>query len=331
MAVFLACERDVNDGAPLSGSTAGSTTGSASARAGTASTPPAAAAARVFASRDRGRTWTRSDAGIPDAATIVDFARTSDGVYAAAEVSGLFVSRDGGTTWSAISSPSPDGVLTALASTTDALLAGTRRSGVFASRDAGKTWTASSDGLLNAEIRRLLVIGERVFAATNGGLFVRDAGTSWRHLTGAGQVNTVVAAGSDLFLADIPGVMRSRDEGRTWERVYEGSTPHNLAVDGNEVFAMLYGAGVVRTRDGGRTWDSAQQGLPSNLAEYTFQILMVSGARYAAQWHGVYVSDPAGSPWRPSSEGVPITRAVTDLIQVGDAVLAAAVPSLARQ
>lgn len=304
----------------------------ASSASGTSSTPASALrhapapGARVYASSDRGRTWLASDVGLPRRVTVNDFALAHDAVFASTDADGVFVSGDAGRRWLQVVATLGKGVtLTALAATSNVLVAGTRRDGVFASADAGKTWAAANQGLENREPRRLVTSGKRLFAATNGGLFVsEDAAASWRHLMGSGQTNAVVVLQGVLYVADVQGVARSRDEGRSWERVYQGATPHNLGADGASVFALLYGHGVVRSVDGGRSWTSAQAGLPHDLAQYTFQVVAADGALFAAQWHGVYVSESGGDTWQLSSAGLPRDQAITDIIRVSPGVLLAA-------
>lgn len=298
----------------------------------TSGTPPSATplaptpGARVYASSDRGRTWLASDVGLPPRATVNDFALVHDAVFASTDADGVFVSGDAGRRWIQVVATLGEGVtLTALAATSNVLVAGTRRDGVFASADAGKTWAAANQGLENREPRRLVTSGKRLFAATNGGLFVsEDAAASWRHLMGSGQTNAVLAQQGVLYVADVQGVARSRDEGRSWERVYQGATPHNLGADGASVFALLYGRGVVRSVDGGRSWTRAQAGLPHDLAQYTFQVVAADGALFAAQWHGVYVSESGGDTWQLSSAGLLGDQAITDIIRVSPGLLLAA-------
>lgn len=291
------------------------------------------ASARIYASRDRGRTWLPSASGVPQHATVNDFAVAHDAVFATTEADGMYVSRDAGQSWSqVVRTFGTSATLTALAATSTGLVVGTRRDGVFRSLDAGRTWAATNQGLENREVRRLVATEDRVFAATNGGLFVsEDAAASWRHLTGSGQTNGFVTLRGVLYVADLQGVSRSRDAGRSWERVYDGATPHNLGAGGNAVFALLYGRGVVRSVDGGVTWTKAQAGLPDDLSQYTFQVVAADGVLLGAQWHGVYVSESNGDVWRPASAGLHPDQAITDIIQVSpNLLLAAAVGSIMK-
>ena len=290
-------------------------------------------AARAYVSRDRGRSWLAADNGLPRSSTVNDLALAHEAVLASTEKDGVYVTRDLGSTWSLLAAtPDSGGALTSLVAATSVLVAGSRQNGVFASADIGKTWVASNSGLENREIHRLAVDGQRIFAATNGGVFVTEnAAVSWQHLTGSGQTNAVVVVKGVLYVADIQGVLRSPDDGRSWERVYDGATPHNLGSNGRAVFAMLYHRGVIRSLDGGSTWSKAQQGLPDDLAQYTFQIIAADGALFGAQWHGIYVSESGGDTWRSSGSGLASNQAITDIVRVApNVLLAAAVGSVMK-
>lgn len=287
---------------------------------------------RVYASADGGRTWHVSDEGLPANATVNAFAIAGGVVFVGTSSHGVYASRNGGAIWERImESPGADSAVNAMVATSSVIMAGMRARGVVASRDGGASWKPANQGLTNLEIRRLVAIGDRFFAATNAGLFASDDdGDSWNHLVGDGQINGVAGLHGALYAADVEGVLTSRDGGSRWQRTYEGGTPHNLGSDGSSLFAMLYWRGLLRTTDG-QSWEAAQNGLPDDLSQYTFQIVPADGKLYAAQWHGLYISDSGGTNWRPSSEGLPPNLAITDILRISpDALLAAAVVSSAR-
>lgn len=281
--------------------------------------------ARIYRSTNAGRSWERSDSGFPRDATVNDFGAFRNVLFAGTEADGVFVSGDGGRSWAPAGQGLPEnGKVNAVASTRDAVLVGTWRDGVFASPGGNGRWRPASDGLSNEEVRRLVSHEGRVFAGTNGGLFVSDnSGRSWRHLTGEGQINGVTVLNGHVYVADLQGVLLSKDMGLTWRRVLNTGTPHNIANDGSSVFAMLYGQGVWKTDDHGATWVAAQSGLPADLGQYTFQILPVEGRLLAGQWSGVFVSEDAGASWSPVRDGLPPGQAITDLLRIGEGTVVA--------
>ncbi|HEX7185597.1 MAG TPA: hypothetical protein VF756_27480 [Thermoanaerobaculia bacterium] len=105
----------------------------------------------LLKSLDRGDTWTRADAGLPEETASYDLAidpAEPGGLYLATS-QGVFKSSDGGASWSRASDGLPEEEALALAvdprtpSTLYALL----RKGVYRSVDAGQSWTSMSQGL----------------------------------------------------------------------------------------------------------------------------------------------------------------------------------------
>lgn len=280
--------------------------------------------ARIYISTDNGHSWEPADTGFPRNATVNDFSAFGNALFAGTNADGVFVSHDGGWNWNRTGPGLQENVkVNAVASTQKAILAGTGQEGVFASVDTGRTWQPTSKGLTNLQIRRLAVDKDRVFAGTNGGLFVsEDHGNSWSHLTGTGQINGITFLKGGIYVADLQGVILSRDGGRTWHRILTNEVPHNLSNDGASVFAMLYDGGVKKTADAGTTWISAQVGLPADLRQYTFQILHVNGVLFAGQWPGIYISSDRGASWSLISQ-LPPGQSITDLIQMGEETVVA--------
>lgn len=281
--------------------------------------------ARIYISTDNGHSWKPADAGFPRNATVNDFSAFGNALFAGTDADGVFVSHDGGRSWNRTGQGLQENVkVNAVASTQRTIVVGTAQDGVFISIDAGRTWQPASNGLTNLQIRRLAVVEDRVFAGTNGGLFVsEDHGNSWSHLTGTSQINGITILNGSIYVADLQGVILSTNRGRTWRRILETRVPHNLSNDGASVFAMLYNDGVKKTDDGGVTWISAQVGLPADLSQYTFQILHVNGVLFAGQWPGIYTSSDRGASWSLIDQ-LPPGQSITDLIQMGEKTIVAA-------
>ncbi|HSM61349.1 MAG TPA: hypothetical protein VK849_11150 [Longimicrobiales bacterium] len=130
--------------------------------------------------------------------------------------------------------------------------------GVFRSTDGGRTWT-------NVGLRETRHVGRiRLHPTDPDVAFVAAVG----HLWGPNEER---------------GVYRTRDGGRTWERVLyvdENTGAIDLAIDPgdpNTLFAAMYqrrrtaygfsasgaGSGLYRTTDGGDTWTELTEGLPA--------------------------------------------------------------------
>jgi photosystem II stability/assembly factor-like uncharacterized protein len=153
----------------------------------------------VLRSRDGGRTWERSTAGVPPEpfrAFSIDPA-APDHALAGGDA-GLYISRDGGMTWQQVLGwPRSVQVRSIVRHPTTPSLVyaggvGQAIGGLFASRDGGGTWERLGEGSLRTDHINTVLI-------TSDGLYVGARGV----------------ADTDV----IGGVWVSRDDGRTWEQV----------------------------------------------------------------------------------------------------------------
>jgi hypothetical protein len=139
--------------------------------------------------------------------------------------------------------------------------AGTMGSGVFSSRDGGKVWSAFGSALQNTAIRAVArdSSAHRVYAATDGGLFVSEDGAQWKPVPSFPRTIAyavafdpddpkVTAKARRIFAGTEEGLFESVDGGAIWAaRPLEGRNPvvtSLLAVRGR-LYAGTLGAGVV--------------------------------------------------------------------------------------
>jgi photosystem II stability/assembly factor-like uncharacterized protein len=173
--------------------------------------------------------------------------------------------------------------------------------GVYRSLDGGETWTHM--GLRDTHHVGRVVIHPRdpnvVFVAALG------------HLWGAN---------------DERGLFRTRDGGRTWEKIFfidrdTGVVDVAMDADGRTLFAAAYqrrrrawgfvgggaGSGLYKSLDGGSTWEKLKGGLPDGSIGRIGLAIAPSDSRivYAIVEHktagGVYRSDDRGTTWRRQS------------------------------
>jgi photosystem II stability/assembly factor-like uncharacterized protein len=226
--------------------------------------------------------------------------------------------------------------------------------GVFKTSDAGNSWKNVTDGFLgvgsvgaiavapsdpnvvyvgtgSACPRGNISVGDGVYKST-------DAGKTWKHigLRQAGQIGKIrvhprnadqvyVAALGHIFGPNEErGVFRSRDGGKTWEKVLyvsertgvvdlsmDPKNPRNLFASAwsaeRKAWTLLSGSesdGIYRSVDGGDTWKKLAGGLPEGLVgrssvsvspanpNRVFALLEAEGEK-----GGVYRSDDGGDAW----------------------------------
>lgn len=234
--------------------------------------------------------------------------------YFGATGGGLWKTTDGGTTWNPVSD------------------------GAFKTSSVGAVAVAASSpdivyvGMGETQLRGNIIQGDGVYKST-------DAGRTWQHV-GLEKTKAiaririhprnpdlvyVAALGHPYGPSPDRGVYRTRDGGKTWERVLfrdEKTGAVDLSMDPNNpdvLYAGLWevyrtphslssggpGSGLFKSTDGGTTWQELTKnpGLPGGI--WGKVGVSVSGADstrvYAIienEKGGVFVSDDAGATWR---------------------------------
>ncbi len=232
---------------------------------------------------------------------------------------------------------------------------GSTGGGVWKTNDAGITWTNVSDGFFEVGSIGAIAVADSdpnvVYVGTGsacprgnispgGGVYKStDAGKTWKliGLKEAGQIGRIrvhpkdhnlvyVAALGHLFGPNEErGVFRSKDGGKTWEKVLFVSAKTgavDLSMDPNNpriIFAAMWTAerkpwtiisggeesGLHKTTDGGDTWKKLSNGLPTGIVgKIGVAISPASSDRVWALVEapeargGVYRSDNGGENWR---------------------------------
>ena len=173
---------------------------------------------------------------------------------------GVLVSHDAGATWSTVSGANGDAMGLALpVGSSTAYAAG--HDVFFRSDDGGKSWTSLRPALPGTDIHGFAASPSTpgaVYAYVVGfGLFTSADGKTWSRIGDAsgGTMSLAAAKGgaSDVLIATtMEGVERSRDAGKTWERVPELGGAYVSAV-GDHAYAVR-GSSVFLSGDGGMTW-----------------------------------------------------------------------------
>jgi photosystem II stability/assembly factor-like uncharacterized protein len=216
------------------------------------------------------------------------------------------------------------------------LFLGTADGHIFGSEDDGEHWTllgrtgARQDAVITA-----IVVDPRdanvLFASTRmqdpaagGGVFrSADGGRTWRTSGLEGQaVRALAIAPSDadiLVAGTLDGVYRSRDDGKSWERISpehheELRNLDSLAVDPRDPQTIYAGTFHLpwKTSDGGRTWRPIHDGMIDDSDVMSLFIDRATPGRvYAGACSGIYSSE--ADEWR-KIQGIPYAARRTYVI-----------------
>ncbi len=230
----------------------------------------AASECGLFASSDRGRSWTEVPA--PDWIDVLAPSPSDDDIVyligGTGDRRGVSRSADGGFTWTACAA-APDGVrpssLAVSPADSDIVLLGTH-AGLYVSRDGCSTWVgpASVSGAPCGDWRddTIRALGwmpagsGRALAGTDCGLLLSDdGGETWVDAGLPGAVVTAFAFAGASVVAGTwgNGVWESRDQGTTWWPVDDGTLKpfvHSLTFDlhSRRLLAATEGGGVLTLR-----------------------------------------------------------------------------------
>lgn len=264
-----------------------------------ATTTIAAESYAVFKSTDRGRSWSRSDAGMPGQSRINVFGSVEAVLFAGTD-SGVFISRDEARSWRPASGAAmTSGRIISLATHRNTVWAGTDGSGLMMSEDRGESWVRNAL-FPSRKVRCLIVHGKTLYAGTDSdGVFVFDA------------------------------------EEQVWSRRQEGLPPHAqvfaLSVADGGLFAGLYSQGLFVWSERERRW--TRSGPVSPLALVTSRRTLIAGhnpgglywsADFGASWSGGILStvDAVPSPLADSFEKFPDGAPVWEMTADDDVALA---------
>lgn len=273
----------------------------------------------VYFSTDNGRTWENTSAGLPDNIFLSDIATAPGFLGLSTKQHGIFLFSVAKNKWSALATIPTVDEINALYFHQGKILVGTKNTGLFISSDLGKTWLPFSRGLKNLTIRKLTYLEQKLYAGTNGGLYVLQESTNqWtsEHEETGLQVNGMRALEGDLYAGTNRGIFKKSNGGQDWKQIMPGRSLHNLGVDRKNIYALTYSELFIFA-DKGASWKSDQTGMPP---KYTFQVIEKDNTLLAGQWDGVYIRGSQG--WALSNQGLPRDLPVLELVISGNTIVA---------
>jgi hypothetical protein len=273
----------------------------------------------VFRSTDSGRNWKSASGNFSN---ITCLGSTGTNIIAAAE-DGVFYSTDSGASWN-VSANIPGGGgfggVTGIVALGQKLFAATEAEdqwcSTYLSLDSGKTWadTGQPPGVIEA----LIVTGGRIFAGTDGGVFLStDTGITWTAKLDSGLNNYVggLALSTDAYgdtnLLALEGnnswtsfqVYLSTNYGNTWTEDSNGLPSgylHAIAARDSNIFVGGT-TGVYRSTNNGASWTLSGLNNSEEMALYFFGSNLLAGTL-----DGLYLSTDNGKNWPLT--GVPAAK-----------------------
>lgn len=279
----------------------------------------------LFKSVDQGRSWSRSDQGLPGGSRINAIGSVGAALFSATD-SGLYRSNDAGQHWHPVAGAAGSSLrILSLASLGTNGFAGTESSGILRSVDGGGNWDVLHT-FSPQKVRSLLAWNGRLFVGTerDGVVVSEDSGRSWVSLSSGlprhKQVFALAVAGGRVYAAlYTQGLFALNASQDSWLRI-GNVLPLALASSQGSLVAGHNPGGLHWSGDGGTSWSRGEVDGPWNGSE-GHGAPMESGDHFAKApvWElaandhlvlagaaaGTYISENHGRTWVRSQSGLP--------------------------
>ncbi len=282
----------------------------------------------IFLSRDSGKTWVSSNAGLPlppfySYTTVTAMDST---VYAGVN-SDIYRTTDDGANWVIADSGMPPSATIYRLKARDGVLYAALDGAVYSSTDRGISWSGVGGKIPGNSMLSLAVYGDNVVAGTTGAYHLAMPDTNWipssEGIPSDGAIDDIVNLGSSFFAATFGGgIYRSTDGGATWVNASTGLWSkfcRGLFASGSTLLAEIPIGGIYRSTDKGQSWPSANAGLTDFMIS---EFNATPGRLFAGSSRGLFVSSDTGEHWTVCDTAL-ATTAIWSLGASGATVLAA--------
>jgi hypothetical protein len=270
--------------------------------------------------------------GLPeDGFEAFKFAVYGDSVYVCGRNNGLYLSDNSGKTWqnAALGIPAIyPAVFSALVTDSHVYMGCGNNWGIYKTQRDSHLWVKSNYGVGTIQVTELVSHKDKLFACTEGGLFVsNDHSSTWSQITGINKDNEAypAALGVTNFVANnsqyytcyntgwytsdsillVWTHVRNRDLYLSSVEITENSV--FMGIDGGERYWVGNGlstlwtdtCAVYQSKDNGKTWLNADNGLDVihlyDLVLFNNKLIAATGA------DGVYATEETTPDWKPDT------------------------------
>lgn len=246
----------------------------------------------------------------------------------------VFQSADGGQTWQDISEGLPEGIKPGTFFADDDELMLCTDKGIYKNSTASKTANWEKELSTDQLFTHVAAVPAGVMAVSNNGQIFQksnDTGVWMPIFTNfEGQyVNTVFTAkdgsifiGSDIrWGRGLKGIFKSTDQGTTWKHVMQDGWGIQLVESDGVLLSTSNQGGILRSTDGGEHWDVAMGedgvGIAVEAIKGGFAAITYNAE---SETRRIRTSTDGGKTWQPIDAGLPPSKLIASIKQVGDAL-----------
>ena len=285
----------------------------------------------IAVSDDRGKTWSRRDAGLEDFSVRAIAVDPNDEDFVlAGGLTGVYRSTDGGLHWTKISDQVNVESLAIDPRTRDRFYIGTWRQG-WRTDDGGATWKHIANGMvLDTDMFSIRINPkdpDNLWVSTCGWVYnSENRGDKWtRYRDGFNnrRIHDIDIDPCDedtVYAGSVAGLYRSDDKGKTWYTVTNEDLVINSVVlhpqRPDRVIIGIEGDGVYVSDDRAKTFRRASDGLhnlriTSIVADPNAKDRVYAAVAFGGNASGLYESNDAGKTWARLATDLPPVLSLT--------------------